>query len=569
MEFDYDISPIRIVLGAGSSGKLKDELKRLGVSRPFLLSTPGRSEQLEKIANTLNQVAGRFTEAKMHTPKALVERAAEEAKKSGADSLVSIGGGSVVDLSKGVSHRTGLPLIAVPTNYSGAEATSIWGESADGRKLPNKSLDARPKTIIYDVELTLGLPPAAASTSGVNAIAHAVEALWAKARSPITDLHAIEGIRRMTTALPVIKANPEDLSARSDALLGSFLCAEVLNHCGIGVHHKLCHVLGGSFDLPHSEVHTLILPHSVAFNMPALDDSIKQRLADAFQTNPVKALTTLLDKLEVRRSLEEFGMREEDIDRAADLVTSSPTECVIVCDDLKPAGTRARSSAGLSYACCVEPGLATCPAPIEMYTNCITGESRSETRGNRLFSAPLLCVQSCVAMYIDDFTAYLKEPQFSQEFSTSRGPVSYADVGAADGRPVLFCLPSTSSRFIASMAAPLCAKLGLRLIAMDRPGSGKTPRCDIKDRLEISCSSLSGSNELTASALQAAARTSQFVQRSSYHALGGLDLRSEPPGHLSRVLSLTADAFPRLAVDLGRSISPASADTDLSHLERA
>jgi len=162
------------------------------------------------------------------------------------------------------------------------------------------------------------------ATSGINAIAHAVEALYAQNGNPVVNLMAEEGVRALARSLPLIVENAEDKEARSDALYGAWLCATCLGLVGMSVHHKLCHVLGGTFNLPHADTHTIVLPHALAYNAPFIPDAMA-RLARALgNDDAVDGLNVLLAKLKVKRGLKEVGMPEDGIDKAADLAVKNP-----------------------------------------------------------------------------------------------------------------------------------------------------------------------------------------------------------------------------------------------------
>jgi alcohol dehydrogenase class IV len=180
-----------------------------------------------------------------------------------------VGGGSTTGLGKAIALATGLDQIVVPTTYAGSEMTPILGQTERGVKTTQRSPAILPEVVIYDVDLTLTLPPALTATSGLNAIAHAVEALYAQDRNPIVSLMAEEGIAALARSLPVLVDAASDLAARSDALYGAWLCGACLGAVGMALHHKLCHTLGGSFDLPHAETHAVVLPHAVAYNSAA------------------------------------------------------------------------------------------------------------------------------------------------------------------------------------------------------------------------------------------------------------------------------------------------------------
>ncbi|KDQ18992.1 hypothetical protein BOTBODRAFT_28471 [Botryobasidium botryosum FD-172 SS1] len=325
--FEYNGNPSRVVFGAGKIQSLPAELDRLGVTNPLVLSTPEQTHHAQSVADILqHKIAGTFSKAAMHTPTHVTDEALAYARAQGADSIVSIGGGSTIGLGKAISVRTGLPHLCIPTTYAGSEMTPILGETADGRKTTRTDPKILPATVIYDVELTMSLPVGMSATSGMNAIAHAVEALYARNANPITTLMALEGIKVLATALPDIVHDPHALAARSQAQYGAWLCATCLGMVGMALHHKLCHTLGGSFNLPHAETHTVVLPHALAYNAPHIPDVVR-KLAEVLpgsEGDAARGLNVLLAKLGVKRGLKEFGMREDDIDKAADIAVSNP-----------------------------------------------------------------------------------------------------------------------------------------------------------------------------------------------------------------------------------------------------
>ncbi|KAA8908224.1 putative maleylacetate reductase [Sphaerosporella brunnea] len=327
--FIYTQNPSRVIFGSGTLKQLPDELKRQSLSKPLLLSTPEQVSQAQKLESLLTgvTVAGTFSQATMHTPAEVTEKALEFLKAVGADSLVSIGGGSTIGLGKALSIRTGLPHICIPTTYAGSEMTPILGETAAGVKKTRSDPKIIPGTVVYDVDLTMTLPVGMSCTSGVNAIAHAVEALYATNANPVTSMLALEGIRSLATALPQVVASPQSPEARQLALYGAWLCSACLGTVGMSLHHKLCHTIGGSFNLPHAQTHTIVLPHALAYNFPKLKPDVQKRLGDAFPESngdPVRGLNVLLEKLDVERALKAYGMKEEDIDKAADLAVANP-----------------------------------------------------------------------------------------------------------------------------------------------------------------------------------------------------------------------------------------------------
>ena len=268
--FVYKSSALRVVFGEGTSAKLAEEADLLAIRRALVLTTPGHERLGREMAERLGgSFAGLFPGAVMHTPVGVTEEAVKRAADVNADGVVAVGGGSTIGLGKAISRRTGLPQLAIPTTYAGSEMTPILGETQDGAKTTRSSPEIMPNTVIYDVDLTLSLPVRIAAVSGMNALAHSVEALYANDRNPVVSLMAADAIRAMVGALPDIAREPDDRDARSRALYGAWLSGLCLGSVGMALHHKLCHVLGGTFNLPHAETHAIVLPHAMAYNSPA------------------------------------------------------------------------------------------------------------------------------------------------------------------------------------------------------------------------------------------------------------------------------------------------------------
>jgi maleylacetate reductase len=268
--------------------------------------------------------AGVHAEARMHVPVEVARRARERAVELGADGCVAVGGGSAVGLGKAIALEHGLPVVAVPTTYAGSEMTPVWGLTEDGRKRTGRDRRVLPAAVVYDPELTVGLPVGVTVTSGFNAIAHAVEALYAPDASPIISLMAQEGIRALTGALPTLVDDGTDLDARTEALYGAWLCGACLGATTMSLHHKLCHALGGTLDLPHAPTHAVVLPHALAYNQhaaPQAAAAIGRALGSA---DPARGLWDLAGRLGAPRGLKELGMAEADIDRVAEQVVANP-----------------------------------------------------------------------------------------------------------------------------------------------------------------------------------------------------------------------------------------------------
>lgn len=322
--FTYIARPSRIVFGSGSLSSIGREVAALGIERALLVSTPGQEDMARQLAAILGaRVAAIHAYAAMHTPVHVTERALEVVREKAIDGLVAIGGGSTIGLSKAIALRTDLPQIVVPTTYAGSEMTPVLGETAEGRKTTLTDSRVQPQVVLYDVDLTLSLPAAVSAASGMNAIAHAVEALYARDRNPVISLMAVEGIAALTRALPVIVRDGRNARARSDALYGAWLCGSCLGAVGMALHHKLCHTLGGSFGLPHAQTHAAVLPHALAYNASAAPEMM-EALAPVLGDDPASALQTLVFDIGAPRSLRELGMAEADLDAAAELAMANP-----------------------------------------------------------------------------------------------------------------------------------------------------------------------------------------------------------------------------------------------------
>lgn len=323
--FDYAGSPARIVFGAGAIARTAEMVEALGCSRALVLATPHQEADAEALADRLGPLTvGIFAEAAMHTPVAVTERALEAMSAAGADCTIALGGGSTTGLGKAIAYRLDTPQIAIPTTYAGSEVTPILGQTEDGVKTTLKSPRVLPEVVIYDPELTLGLPAGMTVTSALNALAHAAEALYAKDANPVSSLMAAEGVRAFVAALPILAESPRDLPARTQALYGAWLCGSVLGTVGMALHHKLCHTLGGSFDLPHAETHAVVLPHAVAYNEAAAPEALAPIAHALGATRAGVGLHAFAIRIGAPTALRDLGLAEADLDRAADLATRNP-----------------------------------------------------------------------------------------------------------------------------------------------------------------------------------------------------------------------------------------------------
>ena len=352
--FAYETHDVGVVFGPGALPSLPDVLRRIGVRRVLVLSTPGRAAERATVTEVLGEAcAGVFARAVVHVPSDVVQAAVVESTRCDADSVLAFGGGSAIGLAKAMALETRLPVIAIPTTYSGSEMTAVWGITESGAKRTGRDRRVAPRAVIYEPALTVTLPAEASAASGMNAIAHCVEALYAVDGNPVASLLAEAGLRTLARSLPEVVRDPANLEARGDAFLGSHFAGRALDLTSMGLHHQLCHVLGGTFGLPHGLTHAALLPYVVAYNALAAPTAMRT-VADALgSTNAWTGLSALNRALGITRTLADLGLGEEDLDRAAELATQSvyPNPRAV---------TRAGVRAVLTAAFAGEP-----PTPIE------------------------------------------------------------------------------------------------------------------------------------------------------------------------------------------------------------
>jgi maleylacetate reductase len=315
--FIHDVPSQRVVFAAGAVMRIGDEAARLGMSRALVIATPGSGARLGKsVVETLGaRGAGLHAQAVVHVPKVVAEAGLAAARETRADGLIAVGGGAAIGLAKAVALVTGLPILALPTTYSGSEVTPIFGSTDGERKITGRDAKVLPRTIVYDPGLTLGLPAAVSAASGMNAIAHCVEGLWVAERTPVTVALATEAMRRFAVHLPRVIADGSDREAREQCLIAAWLSGAVLC-AGTALHHKLAHVLGG-LGLPHAETHAIILPHVARFNLAAAAEA-RERLADALGgSDAADALAAMLKKFPIPQRLRDVGFDKAKIDFVA------------------------------------------------------------------------------------------------------------------------------------------------------------------------------------------------------------------------------------------------------------
>ncbi len=320
MRFVHDNLPQRVCFGSGEAAAyLGTEIENRKASRVMVIAAESERDIAEAVTKEL-PVALRYDDVVMHVPVEVAERARDAAAAVSADALVSVGGGSTTGLAKAIALTTGLPIVAVPTTYAGSEATPVWGLTEGARKTTGTDPRVLPKVIVYDAALTVTLPVPMSVASGLNALAHCVDAMWAPKADPINAAFAAEGIRALRAGLPRVVADPFDLDGREDALYAAYLSAVSFASAGSGLHHKICHVLGGKYNLPHAQTHAVVLPYVLAFNAPYAP-AAERRIAAGFGAGQaIDGLQELRGELDAPRALRDFGFGEDDIPEAADAI---------------------------------------------------------------------------------------------------------------------------------------------------------------------------------------------------------------------------------------------------------
>ena len=352
MRFVHDTLPQRVVFGSGAAAaNLSSEISSLGAARVMLIAAKAEMQLADTVAADI-PVTVRHDDVVMHVPVEVAARAREAAARNDVDVLVSVGGGSTTGLAKAVAMTTGLPIIAVPTTYAGSEATPVWGLTEGAKKTTGTDPRVLPRVIVYDAALTMSLPVEMSVASGLNALAHCVDSLWAPNADPVNAAFAAEGIRALAAGLPKVVADPMDLDGREHALYAAYLSAAAFASAGSGLHHKICHVLGGKYNLPHAQTHATVLPYVLAFNGPAAPDA-EQRIAAALSSTgfgtadtvgtagtadpdgaadpddaarpagALNGLVALKEELDAPRALADYGFTEDSVAEAAEAILPS------------------------------------------------------------------------------------------------------------------------------------------------------------------------------------------------------------------------------------------------------
>jgi maleylacetate reductase len=319
-DFTYDALGGRVVFGVGARHRIPAEVDALGASSVVVVASSRDDATVDEIMSGLgDRFAGRFADVAQHVPVEKVAGLRNIVVDAGADLVVTVGGGSAIGFGKAVALDPGVTQVAVPTTYAGSEMTPIWGMTADGHKQTGRDPRVQPDVVVYDPELTTSLPASVAGPSGMNALAHCVEALYAPGANPVISLLALEGISVLVGALPAVVAGPGDVEARTSALYGAYLAGCSLAVAGTALHHKTCHVLGGMFGLNHGDMNAVILPHALAYTRPGIDDEYG-RMSEVLGGDAAGALFEFARAIGAPASLAEIGMPRDGVAPAAERI---------------------------------------------------------------------------------------------------------------------------------------------------------------------------------------------------------------------------------------------------------
>lgn len=333
--FTWVALPSRVVFAPGSLTRVPEEVARLERRRVLLVGGGASTrDAFTRVHDAVgDMVAGVVLGSGQHIGAGVINGAAATARDVNADVVVSVGGGSATGLGKVLAFTCDVPLIAVPTTYSGSEMTAVWGRVTDGRKHTAFDIRVLPRSVVYDPELCVGMPARLAAASGMNALAHCLESLWSKGANPMTTALAVEGGRRLTAGLPRVVDDPDDLDAHAENLIGACLAGVVMAQAGMGIHHRTAHVLGGGWKLPHAETHAIVLPQSTALVAPRAPEAMRAASKIFDSTDVPGAVFALLERLRLPLGLSELGMPEDGLDEAAHRVFEATHDDPLVPDE--------------------------------------------------------------------------------------------------------------------------------------------------------------------------------------------------------------------------------------------
>jgi alcohol dehydrogenase class IV len=323
-DFVYEPPGARVIFAPRSRGRIPEEVSRLSAERVLMINTRAMKPHADVLVQWLGStVSARIDGVTQHVPAEKAGEAVLIATDADVDLVMCLGGGSAIGLAKAVAKDTGRPILAIPTTYAGSEMTPIWGVTEGGRKSTGRESRVLPRVVVYDPELTVSLPASTSAASGMNALAHCVEGLFAADAPPITGPIAQEGIRALATSLPLVIEHPDDLSARSAALYGAWLAGWTLGTVRMGVHHTICHVLGGTFGLPHAGTHSAVLPHVTAYNATVTREPMAALARSLSTADPAGALWDLAHSTGAPTALADLGFHRQDVESAAEMVVEA------------------------------------------------------------------------------------------------------------------------------------------------------------------------------------------------------------------------------------------------------
>jgi len=341
--FNYVSYAQEILFAPGVLARLRQTVEKRGWQRCMLCTSHSMrvGGQLGPIESNLGEkLVAVFERVQPHVQDGQVATALAAAREKSIDLVIGLGGGSALGMAKAVGFDLQLPIVAIPTTYAGSEMTPVYGITHTDEDPPRKVTVSDPKVVpslvFYDPQLTLDLPSALTASTGINALAHCIEALYSKTRNPLSSLAATEGVRHIHAALLKCYQDGKNLEARTEMLFGSHLAGLSLASVSMGLHHGLCHVLGGSANVPHGIANAIILPHAILFNadvtaaqlipaaeamnVPEIGNNPKERIEALAQR-----ISTLVRDMDLPQRLRDAGIREADLPRLAQLAFQNKT----------------------------------------------------------------------------------------------------------------------------------------------------------------------------------------------------------------------------------------------------
>ncbi len=341
--FHYVSFAQEVIFAPASLTQLGDAIGRFGWQRVLLCTshTMQRNGQVDSIKSSLgDSLVGVFDHVQPHVQDVQVNEVLSLAIEKNIDAVIGMGGGSPIGMAKALGFQSHFPIVAIPTTYAGSEMTPVYGithtDENPSRKVTVTDPKITPKFVIYDPQLTLDLPPELTASTGINALAHCIEALYSKTCNPLSTAAATNGIRHINNALLDCYRDGKNLDARTEMLLGSHLAGLSLASVSMGLHHGLCHVLGGSANVPHGIANSIILPHAIRFNAEATATQLLPA-AEAMGL-PVNGISPkvviealaqkiheLIGRMNLPQQLRDAGVAESDIPRLAQLAFQNRT----------------------------------------------------------------------------------------------------------------------------------------------------------------------------------------------------------------------------------------------------